>query len=83
MKILKGIPLAIIAAIAFAHSSHPSWAQVPCAPRDEIVEALSEHYKEVPAGFGLAHPSRVFELYVSDSVGVDGPLRHRCARMRP
>lgn len=67
MKLLNGIPVVIIAAIAFAQSSHPSWAQVPCAPRDEIVDALSEHYKEVPAGIGLAPPSRVFELYVSDS----------------
>ncbi len=67
MKILNGIPVAIITAIAFAHSSHPSWAQVPCAPRDEIVDALSEHYKEVPAGIGLAPPGRVFELYVSDN----------------
>ncbi len=65
MKVLNSTIVAIIAAIALAQSSQPTQAQIPCAPRDEIVNALSEQYKEVPAGIGLAPPGRVFELYVS------------------
>lgn len=67
MKVLNGISVAIIAAIAFAQSSRSSLAQAACAARDEIVSALSKHYKENPAGIGLAPPGRVFELYVSDA----------------
>ncbi len=67
MKVLNGISVAIIAAITFGQSARSSSAQVACAARDEIVSALNEHYKENPAGIGLAPPGRVFELYVSEA----------------
>ncbi|WP_230530286.1 hypothetical protein [Microvirga roseola] len=47
--------------------SIPASAQMACAPRDEVIDALGQKYDEAPVGIGLMRPNQVLELLVSDT----------------
>ena len=42
-------------------------AQPHCGPRDQIVKALGENFKETPVGMGVTEPGQLIELFASSS----------------
>ncbi len=44
-------------------------AQITCGTRDSIVERLGEKYGETRRGGGLAGPTAIYELWISDATG--------------
>jgi len=48
-------------------ASAPIQAQTACAPRDTLVENLSERYGEVLTSGGLGGPTKLFELWTGES----------------
>ena len=57
--------LLAVAAVPFLISS--ASAQARCGPRDKIVKALGENFKEAPIGIGITEPGQVVELFASSS----------------
>ena len=51
--------------VTFGHES--AHAQGACGPRDKLVEALSDQYKESPVGIGLVQSGQVLEVFASSS----------------
>ncbi len=41
-------------------------AQLPCAPRDEIVAQLTQQYKETPEANGITPQGLLLEVFVSE-----------------
>ncbi|WP_201832611.1 hypothetical protein [Microvirga zambiensis] len=68
-QVSRRLPLAGIftlgCLITIAHE--PAHAQGACGPRDKLVEALSDQYKESPVGIGLAQSGQVLEVFASSS----------------
>ena len=46
-----------------------SQVQMPCAPRDVIVERLKSGYGEGPAGIGLQSTGHLFEVWAAPTTG--------------
>jgi hypothetical protein len=61
-----------VALLLLAGIVHPSLfssavAQPQCGPRDQIVKALGESFKEAPVGMGVTEPGQLIELFASSS----------------
>jgi hypothetical protein len=67
MSALKLVCIVAAVAGSLAVGVPAAWAQghVPCDSREKILTALSQDYKEAPAGIGLTQTGRVIELLVS------------------
>ena len=59
--------LAIIALVLALAT--PAEAQMACGARDAVVAKLGQVYGEVRRGGGLAGPTAMFELWVSEATG--------------
>ncbi len=58
-----------LAATVFAAGAVRAQAERSCAPRETVVERLSQLYGESRRAFGLSSDNRVMELFASDSTG--------------
>jgi hypothetical protein len=57
--------LAAVAASLSLISPASASGQAQCGPREEIVKALGETFKEAPIGMGVTQPGQVLELFAS------------------
>ncbi len=64
---LVGAAAYLAAACAQAQMVQP--VQMACGTRDSVVEKLGEKYGETRRGGGLAGPTAIFELWVSEASG--------------
>lgn len=68
---MRALGCASAALAAALLATVPGSASVPyvdnCAPRGEIVSALSEKFRENPAAVGQVNQNAVVEVFVSDS----------------
>ena len=55
--------------LGLAAAPPPLQAQTACGSRDRIVERLAEKYGEQHRGSGLQDPSRLVEVWISQSTG--------------
>jgi hypothetical protein len=67
MTIPRCAAVLLITAAACVPLISPASAQAPCGPREEIVKALGETFKEAPIGMGVTQPGQVLELFASPS----------------
>lgn len=69
MKFIIKTLLVVLVFIGYTATSDIAFAQerqqVPCGPRDQIVEKLKNTYKEIPAAIGLANNGQLFEIFAS------------------
>ncbi|HMQ93078.1 MAG TPA: hypothetical protein PKA33_17875 [Amaricoccus sp.] len=55
--------------LGLAATPPPLWAQTACGNREKIVERLAEKYGEQHRGSGLQDPTRLVEVWISQSTG--------------
>jgi hypothetical protein len=67
MTIPRCIALLLVAATIPLPFLSTARAQPHCGPRDQIVKALGENFKETPVGMGVTEPGQLIELFASSS----------------
>jgi hypothetical protein len=67
MTIPRYFALLLFAAAIQSSLVSSALAQPQCGPRDQIVKALGETFKEAPVGMGVTEPGQLIELFASSS----------------